>query len=129
VAHGLSSVGINALYRGGYEEARNSFVEGLDLAQQVDDRMAVVYCLEGLAWLAAVGSEPDRALRLLGGVTALRQAMEAPASPTSQRREERWLGPMRTALGQQATEYWQEGSLMAVEDVFELARQTGSLRT
>ncbi|MDQ6743795.1 MAG: tetratricopeptide repeat protein, partial [Candidatus Dormibacteraeota bacterium] len=128
VANGLSSVGINALYRGGYEEARNSFVEGLDLAQQVDDRMAVVYCLEGLAWLAAVGSEPDRALRLLGGVTALRQAMEAPASPTSQRREERWLGPMRTAMGQQATEYWQEGSLMAVEDVFELARQTGSLR-
>lgn len=129
VAHGLGSVGNNALYRGEYEEARSSFIEGLDLARRLDDRMAAVYCLEGLAWLAAVGSEPERALRLLGGVTTLRQSMEAPASPTSKRREERWLGPAREAMGTQAEEFWQEGSLMALDEIIELAHQAGSLRT
>jgi predicted ATPase len=124
VAHGLSSVGVNALYRREYEEARHSYLEGLALAQQLDDKMAAVYCLEGLAWLAAAESEPARALRLLGGVTTLRLAIEAPASPISQRREERWLGPIKDALGQQALEYRQEGSLMSLEETIELARQT-----
>jgi hypothetical protein len=124
VAHAMSSVGINALYRHEYDEARSSFLESLALAQSLDDKIAAVYCLEGLAWLAAAESEPERALRLLGGVTALRQAIEAPASPTSQRQEERWLGPIRTEMGPQAVEYCQEGSLMALEEIFDLARQT-----
>jgi predicted ATPase len=128
VAHALSSVGINALYRRNHEEARNSFLEGLQLAQQLDDKMAAVYCLEGLVWLAAVESEPERALRLLGGVTTLRQALEAPASPISRRREERWLGPLRNAAGDQAVEYLQEGSLMAPEDILELARLSPAKR-
>jgi tetratricopeptide (TPR) repeat protein len=78
------AVGIALLNVGKAARARSEFPRGAAtyreaLAFFVDhgDRVKVASCLEGLAYLAALDGEPERAARLLGAAEALYQSAGA----------------------------------------------------
>ena len=95
----LLNLGIAALMSGEVGRAKSLYQEGLRIAQRIDDRIAQMYMLVGLAFVASDAGQPRLAAHLLGAAGTLRSdtggkviAMLAPFAP---RAEE----SARTSLG------------------------------
>ena len=83
--------------------------------------------LECFAGSAAAQSQPQRALRLAGSASALRQTLGAPLPPAEHARMERSLEPARQALpGTASAAAWMEGWAMPPEKALEYALAPGS---
>jgi predicted ATPase/class 3 adenylate cyclase/Tfp pilus assembly protein PilF len=60
-----------ARLQGEYEQARHHYAEGLRLAQKYNSRQSLAWCLAGLAELAALNNQPEKAVRLFGAAEAI----------------------------------------------------------
>jgi DNA-binding NarL/FixJ family response regulator len=73
----LLNQGFAALMSRRLRNAKQHFIEGLTIAQQLDDRIAQCYLVGGLACCAAGSAEPRLAAQLLGAMETLRSEVGA----------------------------------------------------
>jgi DNA-binding CsgD family transcriptional regulator len=107
-----------ALGQGQYPAARVRFSEALTIAHDLGDQWLSTIVLEGLGCVSAATGQPRRALTLLAGATAVRQALKTPRHAAEQAILEWWLGPCRAELGQaSAAEIEAEGRATALGDL------------
>jgi non-specific serine/threonine protein kinase len=106
--------------------ARLLLTESITLSQELGDRQGLARCLEAMACLAAVGHQPELALRLAGAAAALRDTSELPLSPANRVHLERHLEVARRVLGQTSAAAAREsGYALSVEDAVALALLDG----
>ena len=79
--YALAVLGRVALREGETAEARARITEGLALFREVGEKEQGVSLLENCAALRLAEGEADRAVRLLGAASALRNAIDVPQSP------------------------------------------------
>jgi predicted ATPase/class 3 adenylate cyclase len=117
IAWALHRLGNVAFHQGDLATARALFRESLAIAGELGFRWGIACATEGLASLAAAQQQAERALRLVGFATALRQAISIPLPPAELAILERALVPARQALSDQAASVaWAEGQGMGLEE-------------
>jgi tetratricopeptide (TPR) repeat protein len=77
----LMNQGYAALRTGAPGAARERFVEGLQIARRIDDRVAQCYLVGGIGCCAAADRQPQLAARLLGASESLRAEIGAGVHP------------------------------------------------
>ena len=76
----------------------------------------MAWCLEGLAGVAGATGQPERAARLFGVSTALRDAIGTPLPPAERISYERSMTDVRAQLGEAAfAAAWAEGRATPLE--------------
>ncbi len=112
---------------GDYTSAHGLYAESLEIFQELGHKRGLARLLECFAGSAAVQSQPERALRLAGAASALRQALGAPLPPAEHARLEKGLDPARRALpGAASAAAWMEGWRMPAEKAIAYALGGGS---
>jgi tetratricopeptide (TPR) repeat protein len=87
------------------------------LAQGADNRRFIIYLLAEVARLDGAQGQPRRAVRLLGAVGAIRQAIDRRVTPAERQVEERVLSEARDALGEETfAAAWAAGRAMSLEE-------------
>jgi DNA-binding NarL/FixJ family response regulator len=125
IAHSLSDLADVALAQGEYQTARKSLMESLSIFQELGDRQTAVHCLEGFAAVAAAHSQPERAVRLLGAVAAVRDAMGGPGSPARRANLERILAGAHHSLSAEAyAAAWAAGRAMPLDEAVDYTLAT-----
>jgi non-specific serine/threonine protein kinase len=118
----LDVVGQVATAEGHSAGAQAALRESLHLRQDLGDRAGIADTLESIAALAATETQSERAVRLAGAAAGIRAEVGAPLSPSSRAKLDRWLIPVRQALGAEpTTQAWEDGRDMAVEQALDLA--------
>ncbi len=102
VASSFSTLGYITLSRGDYPRSLALFSESVALAWEEGDREDIARGLAGLARVAGMTGQLERAVRLWGTEHALREAIGAPLSPAEQAEYERALAITRTQLDEAA---------------------------
>ncbi|MDQ6900361.1 MAG: tetratricopeptide repeat protein [Candidatus Dormibacteraeota bacterium] len=120
-----AELAVNYLCRGDREAAQACALEGARLASVLGDQSTVALCLEALAWLAAERGQAETALRLAGAVRRLRRVVNVLPSRFSEKREARWLLPIRLRMPDRAQGLEREGELLAIDDAFALGEGVG----
>jgi non-specific serine/threonine protein kinase len=96
--------------------ARAVGLEALALVREKLGPGRLALPLEALAQVAAATGQPERALRLAGAATRLRDAHTIPPTPSEKAQLERWSQPARAALGTLASDSaWEAGRSLAAE--------------
>jgi len=109
-------LGETRLAQGNTTLAATHLAEALGLFHDLGDRMGVSWCLAGLAGVAAVDEEPERAAWLWGVAEALRQSIGAREAPASRATHERLKNEVRQQLGEDAfSAKWAEGQTASME--------------
>ena len=97
--------------------ATKHFTEALVSCRDLGDRTGTAWCLAGLAGVAALDEEPERAARLWAAAEALRQSIGAREAPASRATRERLIAQAREQLGEAAfAAAWAEGQKMTMEE-------------
>jgi DNA-binding CsgD family transcriptional regulator len=118
----LDRLGWLALTQGQHAEAQARFAESLTRFQDLGEVMPIADSLEGLAALAAARGEHERALRLVGAATAVRERVGAPLHPIRRTRRDRWLDPLRQVVGEPTVEQaWASGQALTLDQAVTLA--------
>jgi hypothetical protein len=119
------NLGLTALLRGETDTASDAFREELTLCRDMVVRPVVFEGLRGLAAVAVVEGDDERAARLVGAADAHRYD-QAP-DPVVARLDETFFEPARTRSG---TEAWnaaaREGSVLSFEDAIAYALEMTS---
>jgi adenylate cyclase len=109
--------------QGDYAAARPKYDESLAILWELGERWLLAYLLEDMGGLAALQGEPERALRLVGAATALREVTGSSLSPAEQDLLEKMLVPARQSLGETAAASAEAaGRAMTLEQAVEYAR-------
>ena len=120
IAGSLADLGNLAKEQGDYSTADSLYRESLGVFHELEHKRGIARILEAFACSASAQSEAERALRLAGAATALRQSIGTPLTAAEQAKLERGLAPARKALttsvGRTA---WLEGWVMPVEKAIE----------
>jgi tetratricopeptide (TPR) repeat protein len=120
IAGSLADLGTLAREERDYGAADSLYGESLEIFRALEHKRGIARLLESFAGLAAAQSQPERALRLAGAATALRQSIGAPLTVDEQAKLERSLESARssltTAAGRTA---WLEGWVTPVEKAIE----------
>jgi predicted ATPase len=120
IAGSLADLGNLAREQREYDAAAVLYRESLGLFRDLDHKRGIARLLESFACSAAAQSQPERALRLAGAATALRQSIGAPLTADEQMKLERGLEPARNALTTTAGRTaWLEGWVTPVERAIE----------
>jgi predicted ATPase/class 3 adenylate cyclase len=98
IAHSLNNLGNVVRAQGDFAAARALYRESLSIVHEIGDLWALAYLLEDVGCLAALEGQPERALRLIGAASGLRESIGAPLSSVEQSKLERALEPARQAL-------------------------------
>ncbi|HEV2036703.1 MAG TPA: tetratricopeptide repeat protein [Candidatus Dormibacteraeota bacterium] len=121
-AHSLQTLGEAELDSGDLVAALDRFLESLALARDLGIAGLAADCLDGAAWVA-VGSDPERALRLAGAAEMIRESVGA-VSTDERQRKARHLQPALDALGpERAATARNEGRQMSPVEADELANR------
>ena len=116
----LNNLGNVVRSRGDYTTARKHYRESLVLYRELGDRWSLAYLLEDMSVLAALQSQPERALRLAGAASALRDMIGAPHSSVEQEKLEQMLEPARRAMSDDEQEtYHAQGRAMSLDQAIE----------
>jgi DNA-binding NarL/FixJ family response regulator len=111
-----------ALSQGRHADARSSFAECLRLRQDVGDLVLMAQSMEGVAALAAARGKSDSAIRMIGAVAAFRHAIGARQHRQDRVRLDRWLDPLRVAVGEAAVENaMAAGRKLSLDEALDLA--------
>jgi DNA-binding CsgD family transcriptional regulator len=122
VAASLEMKGQIAIAEGHHDEARRALREGLLIRQDQVNRPYIAELLEGCSALAAAETAPQRAIQLAGAGFAIREATGERLTPMRQAMVDKWLLPLRQALGEGAfRSAWEAGRAMSIEQAVELA--------
>jgi hypothetical protein len=108
----LTRLGSIQCETGDYARARESYVESLRLMwQYVGRAYETTACLEGLARVAAMQDQPERAAWLLGAAAALREETGTPLTPIARADHDHASEAAHEALGEDAFEAaWTTGN-------------------
>lgn len=110
---------------GDYESARSLYMEGLAISRELGDKWLLCYLLEDIGGLAARQGQAERALRLVGAATILRETINAPLPPADKDKLEQMLIMARQALGDStATLATAEGRAWSLEQAVDYALQS-----
>ena len=124
-----------------FGEAAKFFSEALALGREIDDKLVIAQCLEGLAVVASAGSPlvsslsnttkhaAVRAAQLFGAAAALHDALQAPVSLTERADFDGSVAAIRTQLddGTWSAAYT-EGRTMSLHQAITYALETIALR-
>ena len=128
-AHSSSMLGKVLCKLGEYDEAYARLSDGLRVHLEIGDAWGLALDLEGLAGLVIGRQRYADGVRLIGAVDALRErvAIALPASDRGER--ERLVAIARDHLGGYYERLYDDGRLMAMEDVAQIANEAGGLQT
>ncbi|MDX6512831.1 MAG: hypothetical protein QOE36_2335, partial [Gaiellaceae bacterium] len=103
-------------------EAAQLFTHGLRLAKDRGDKRVAAECLQGIGGVLATQGEDAQAARLLGAAEALLESTGATPSAIEVALHEQYVGPLRTALGEERfTAEWAAGAALPADQAIELA--------
>jgi tetratricopeptide (TPR) repeat protein len=124
IASNLHKLGYVAQHYGNLGKARERFEESLSIQRQAGNKQGIAECLAGLAGLAAITGQPERALRLFAAVKAFLEVTGVPLAPADL---VEWERDQKVALTQvdesQFTQFWSEGGAMDLDRAIEYAVQ------
>jgi len=116
------SLGETFLAQGKALLAAAHFTEALTTCQDLGERAGLAWCLAGLAGVAALNEEPERASWLWGAAEALRRSIGAREAPASHTTHERLKSEARQQLGEEVfNTKWAEGEAASMEDAIDEA--------
>jgi predicted ATPase/class 3 adenylate cyclase len=111
-----------ALVRGDTDEAERRYRQSLQAALPLGDVIETSFEVQGVAMAAAGNDDPERALRLAASVEALWESLGMSISIAFwDALLERYIGPARAQLGEEADAIWAEGRALPFDDAVELA--------
>jgi hypothetical protein len=116
-------MGLVALFRGEFSEARSLYREALTVRRELGDRLGIARVLEGAAALAAARGDSLTAARNWGAAERLREELGSPMSPNERPRNERYIVMARAAARNDDAfdGAWQQGHEMPLNEASELA--------
>ena len=121
-ASALRHLGIDHLRRGAYGRAAEHFTQSLTLCKEVRNRWVPVECLHGLASLACVAQQYERAARLFGAANHLRDALGLRSKPADQECYDHHATTTRAGLGEAAfAAAWAEGQATTLDQAIDYA--------
>jgi predicted ATPase/DNA-binding SARP family transcriptional activator len=128
-AHASAMLGKVLCKLGQYDEAYARLSNGLRVHLEIGDAWGLALDLEGLAALVIARERYADGVRLMGAVDALRErvAIALPASDRGDR--ERLVASAREQLGGYYERLYDEGRVMPMEDVSQIANEAGGLQT
>ena len=102
--------------------ARVWLVRSLEMLHGSGERFGIVRTFDRLARLAALCSDSERALTLVGAADRILQDLGAQRTPAEQQMLERWLLPLRDRAGGEAADAaWSKGRALAPDDAVAFA--------
>ncbi len=101
VALCLNNLGVLARRRGDLSQSEAYLRQALVGVWKLGDPHGSATVLESLAETAVAAGRPERAARLLGAATAVRETVGAPLTAYYQAKEEEEMAPARAALGEE----------------------------
>jgi tetratricopeptide (TPR) repeat protein len=112
----LQYLGMLAYQQADYGRAGQYFFESLEEAPQGGAQFIVPSSLEGIAGIASMRRQPERAARLLGAAEALREAIDLHRPPIEQPFYDRILSSVCAQLPEEALRAaWQAGRKLTTE--------------
>jgi predicted ATPase/DNA-binding XRE family transcriptional regulator len=122
ILEAFEALGETALGQGNASLAAPHFTAALTEYRAFGDKKGLVWCLAGLAGVAALDEEPERAAQLWGAAEALRLSIGSRHAPASRATRERLVAEAREELGEAAFESaWARGQALTLEQAIELA--------
>jgi hypothetical protein len=125
VAWTLYNLGMVAVHREDAEAAAAAFTECLTLRAEQGNYAQIAMAIAGMARVAVLRGEAERAARLWGAVEEIRAAHPG-AAPTDEdgEEEQRTVTRIRAALDNAAAA-WEAGRALSIEQVIAEARDAG----
>ncbi len=120
----LHNLGHATLRLGDLWEAQAQFKESLGLFQKLEYARGITLCLAGLAGVATLAGQAERAARLLGMVKAALEAsnLPLPLGPADQAAYDHYLAATKAQLDPQAfAAAWEAGQRMTLSQAVECA--------
>ncbi|MBI3660878.1 tetratricopeptide repeat protein [Candidatus Acetothermia bacterium] len=115
-----------AVNQGDYARARRFHESSLAIRREIGDKSGIAYSLEGLAKVACLQEQTERAARLFGEMKVLRESIGAPLPPSDRTDYERHLATVRASLSEGAfANAWAQGRAMTLEQAIDYALQKG----
>ena len=122
LAHSLELVGQVAIADKDNVRARAALRESLHLHHELGNRAGFADTLESIAALAATEAQSERAIKLAGAAAGTRGQIGAALLPMRRAMLDRWLIPLRRALGAETTTLaWKTGVDLNDEQAVDLA--------
>jgi tetratricopeptide (TPR) repeat protein len=122
VAAAQLALGNVATERGHYDGAISLCAGVLVLLRELDNRQDMASVLDEMACAVGARGDPERALRLAGAASGLRETARRALQPSERAALDRWLDAFRRALGpQHAERAYDEGRAMPFEEALDYA--------
>jgi tetratricopeptide (TPR) repeat protein len=120
IAASLADLGNLAREQKNYRAADKLYRESLAVFHDLEHKRGIARVLESVACSAAAQTQAERALRLAGAATALRQTIGAPLAPLEQAKLESSLEIARRELTTSASRTaWMEGWVMQLDQAIQ----------
>jgi predicted ATPase/class 3 adenylate cyclase/Tfp pilus assembly protein PilF len=116
VALALLNLGLARGGQGNYAEADRLYTESLRIFFDLGDKLHIATCLARLSTLAALTSQPERAVLLAGAADGIFDALGTRMPPFERIYYEPTIAAARVLLGpDQATSAWEKGRMLPME--------------
>jgi hypothetical protein len=111
------------LHRGDFEYAEKLCKECLDISRQLGDKWSFAWAIEEIAAVAVLGEKRfERAARLFGSASVLREDIESRRPDSEQALYDRSLKVLREKMAKQSMEKaWNEGKRLNVDQAIHYA--------
>lgn len=127
IANSLNNLGNVARAQGDYAAARALYRESALISHELADKWALAYVLEDIGAMTALQGQIDRALRLVGAASALRETIGAPLSAVERDKLEHLLATARREMSDTAQASAQaEGRQLSLDQVIAYALEDRS---
>jgi hypothetical protein len=115
-------LGYVALREGNHTEAHALLANGLRGFQEIGASEGIQLALRGLAALATVRRQPERAARLFGAAEALRERIRIVLPPVERPEYEQYVADARAQMDDQVfTAAWAEGQALSLDEAVQYA--------
>jgi tetratricopeptide (TPR) repeat protein len=122
MAHLFTDMGNLAAEHGEYDEARHLHEESMVIFSELGDVRGIANLFDATAQISVRRGRLERALRLAGAATKLREDFSVPLPPDEQAQLNQSLTLIRQKLGEAASEIaWREGRTMSAEKAIQYA--------
>jgi len=124
IASGLHKLGYISLYRHDPSQAYVLIMESLKIQQEAGNKQGIAECLFGLAGVAGIMGQLERAAQLFGAAQTLLDMVGAPLAPADQADCERDLAEVQSQLSAVVFENaWRAGQAMSLVQAIDFAQK------